>query len=174
MMIGILSHEETASTAEPDFPETLLGFIKPNMQIGIRTSQGDSLVSVEIYDEEQFRFAQDARNLKREELEKKYPNVSEKAAKALAGYESSIEAQTSGTDRGPGFRSNVAPFVELDVDRATTLCTVLHVAEDYFLVTYGEDNSKKQVIAKQAVTRIRWASGDLRFKTSLRPVRRTE
>lgn len=171
--ICFLSHEGLTSAAEPDFPSSLLGFIKPGMLIGLRTSQADSLVSVEIYDEEQFRIATDARRLKLEELEKKYPSVSEKAAKALATYQSSLEVRRSGNVvRGTSFVFE--PSIELDVDRTTTLCTVLHVNGDYFLVTYGDDNSRKQAIAKQAVTRIRWVSDDVRFKTSLRTVSRAE
>lgn len=173
MMIGILSHDGMTHADEPDFPKTLLGFIKPGMLIGLRASQSDSLVSVEIYDEEQFRFAMDARHLKLDELEKKYPSVSEKAAEALANYQSSPEARASGNVKGTNFVRE--PSIELDVDRTTTLCTVLHVDDDYFLVTYGDDSSKKrQVIAKQAVNRIRWASDDVRFKTSLRTIRRAD
>jgi hypothetical protein len=155
--------------ADDDFPSSLLGFIKPGMHISLRSSKADSLVAIEIFSEAQFRFAKDARDMKFEELGQKYPKVSDKAAKALADYRSSIEARRSENTRRPSLPSSVEPFVALAVDRAALLCTVLHVGEDYFFVTYSEDNSKKQVIAKQAVSRIRWASDDLRFRTSLRP-----
>jgi hypothetical protein len=111
--------------------------------------------------------------MKPEELEKKYPKVSEEAAKAIANHKSFLEAQNPGNTRNSEIRSSMETVARLDVD-PSTLCTVLYVAEDYLLVTYGDDNSKKQVIAKQAVTRIRWASDDLRFRTLQRPVRREE
>ena len=162
------------SAADGEYPSSLLGFIKPGMHIGIRSSQADSLVTIEIYNEDQFRFAKDARDMKLEELGGKYPKVSEKAAKALADYQSSIEARKSDNTRNATYPSSVEPSVALEVDRATLLCTVLYVAEDYFLLTYSDDSSKKQVIAKQAVTRIRWASDDLRFRTSLRRAKRED
>jgi hypothetical protein len=173
-ILCFLSHARTNFAADPDFPNSLLGFIRPGMLIGIQASRDDSLVSIEIFDEEQFRFAKDARSMKLEELKEKYPKVSEEAAKALAAFESSIDAQLSNDARRTRLRSSVEPSVALDVDRATVLGTVLHVTDDYFLVRYGDDNPRKQVVAKQAVTRIRWASDDIQFRKSLQPVRTPE
>ena len=149
-------------------PSSLLGFIKPSMQLGIRSSQSDSSVTIEIYSEDQFRLAKDVRDMTLEDLGKKYPEIADKAAKALAEYKSSVEAQRLRNPRVANFPPPGEPAVALEVDRGFLLCTVLHVGEDYLLVAYGADNSKKQVIAKQVVARIRWASDDLRFRPSLR------
>jgi hypothetical protein len=138
------------------------------MTIGVKSSQADSLVAIEIYSEDQFHVAKDARDMTLQDLGKKYPQIADKAAKALAEYKSSIEAQKERIPRVANFPSSGEPVVALEVDRAVLLCTVLHVGEDYLLLTYSADNSKRQVIAKQAVSRIRWASDDLRFRTSLR------
>jgi len=137
------------------------------MHIGVRSFQANSFVAIEIYSEDQFRFAKDGREMKLGELGQKYPKVSEKAAEALAKYKASLEARRSASTNGASFPSSVEPTVALELDRATLLGTVLHVGDDYFLVSSSEDDSKKQVIAKQSISRIRWVSDDLQFRTSL-------
>jgi len=158
-----------AIAADDALPTSLLGFVKPGMHLGIRSSQSDSFVTIEIYSEDQFRLAQDVRDMKLENLAQKYPQIAEKASKALAEYKASVEARRLQNSKGPG--SNFPPgepAVALEVDPEVWLCTVLHVGEDYVLVAYGADNSTKQVIAKQVVSQIRWASDDLRFRNSLK------
>ena len=157
----------TLNAADEAFPSSLLGFIKPGMQLGVRSSRMDSLVTIEIYRDEQFRILRDARDMSLEDLGKKYPQIADKAAKALAEFTSSLEAQRTRTPQVANFPPSGKPTVSLAVDREVLLCTVLYVGDDYFLVTYGDDNSKRQVIAKHAVTRMRWASADVRFRTSI-------
>ncbi|HEX5106143.1 MAG TPA: hypothetical protein VFV87_20125, partial [Pirellulaceae bacterium] len=131
------------------------------------SGQADSLVSIEIYSEEQIRIASDARTMNLEELGKKYQHVGEQAAKALAEYKASLEAQRERNSRFD-FPPQGEPVVSLGEDRTVLLCTVAHVGDDYVLVSYGDENPRKQVFAKQAIARIRWATGDLRFRTAVR------
>jgi hypothetical protein len=157
-----------ATAADDPLPTSLLGFVKPGMHIGVRFSQQDSFVSIEIFNEDQFRLAQDARDMSLEALGQKYPHIADKASKSLAEHKSSVEALRSQDPKRTGFPPLGEPSVALEVDRTIVLCHVVHVAEDYVLIAYGADNSKKQVIAKQVVSRIRWASDDLQFRHSLK------
>jgi hypothetical protein len=163
-----------ACAANDVLPTSLLGFIKSGMQLGIKSSRLDSLVTIEIYSDEQFRRAKDVRGLTLKELGEKYPEVADKAAKALANFKASIESQESRNPKLGNFPPPGKPTIALDVDRAVLLCTVLYVGEDYLLVTYASDNSKRQVISKHAIARIRWASDELRFRTSIRSARAQE
>ena len=157
-----------AIAADDVFPTSMLGFVKPGMHLGIKSSPSNSFVTIEVYSEDQFQLAKDARELTFEDLGQKYPLVADQAAKALKEYKAAVEARRLQSPKSANFRSPGEPTVALEVDRAVLLCSVLHVGEDYVLVAYGADSSKKQVIAKQSVSRIRWASDDLRFRNSLK------
>ena len=164
-------HTESLCTEDPAFPHSLLGFIKPGMHLGLKSNRTDSLVSIQIFSDEQFRIAKDAREMTIGELGKKHPQVADQAAKALAAFASSGEDQKVRPQvldsASPG-----EPTVTLVIDRTVLLCTVRHVGEDYLFVSYGADNMKKQVIAKQTVARIRWVGDDLTFRPSWSTERR--
>jgi hypothetical protein len=168
------SSEENKANAESELPASLLGFVKPGMEIGIRSSSKDSFFSIVIYDKEQFRFEKDARRLDLDELGQKYPKVLQETTKALAKWRSTMTDQLPPASEGPLRQPPVEPAVALDLDLTVTLCTVVHATDDYILVTYGDDNTKRQAIAKQAVSHLRWATDDLRFREFLRTVERPE
>ena len=86
------SFHAVATPVDDPPPASLLGFVKPGMHLGVRYSQQDSFVSLEIFNEDQFRLAQDARVMSLEALGQKYPLVAEQASKSLADYKSTIEA----------------------------------------------------------------------------------
>jgi hypothetical protein len=154
MLSMFFFQSENLHAEEPAFPSSMLGFIKPGMQLGLSSSKTDSPVSIWIYSDEKFRIATDAREMTMEEMEKKYPQIEEQKAKTLAELVKSRPDMAS---------SGHEPTVTLAVDRAILLCTVLFVGEDYFLVTYDPDNMKKLAIAKHKVDRIHFADDNLVF-----------
>ncbi len=162
-------HTATLYADDNIFPSSLIEFIKPGMRLGVKPNQTESLIGIEIFSDDQFRLAKDAREMTLEELGKKYPHVADKVAKTLANFTASLKAMKSRIPKVANPAPPGEPVITLAVDRAVLLCTVLYTGTDYILVTYGADNSKKQVIAIQSVARIRWADDDLKLRTSWRP-----
>ncbi len=57
---------------EFEAPQTLVGFLKPGLQIGIRAIQNSDRVTIAIYSKPDFEVAIDARHLKPDELASKH------------------------------------------------------------------------------------------------------
>lgn len=147
-----------------DYPATISGFLKPGTFAGIRALDASSGITVTIYAEPDFEIALDARRLSLDELAAKYKSVADSRAKTLqeatASWELRRKENASGRDSG-------TPQVSLFIDRREQLYRIVHVGNDYLLVSYEDNTNRQRAFATKYISSIRWHD-ELRFRTSIR------
>ena len=148
--------------AQDSHPDTLSGFIKPNMHLGIRLTDASTEYSVVILTPEEYAIHVDSRELSIEELTAKYPDVAKRRDDAIANAKKAIASQTVKLRPGQGYGETKA---RADVDHRVLLCKVIHVGADYILIEYANSSARRRAFSTRYLTSIRW--GDpVRISTS--------
>lgn len=158
------------------FPNSMLGFLSPGNHLSIhypRTAEGgtDDHFSVRILDDAAWQIAHDARLLSIDELRKKHPAIDAFVSKELAEYTDKLARRNESAPKGRRY----VPEISLMHDFAL-LCTVVHVGDDYVLVSYGDENAKRRVYPSQFLKVIYWSSGfpQIRIDYQLVDIEETE
>jgi len=160
--LAILATRPVVAQSSTDaFPTSMLGFLETGTHMGLRYSfqgQGnwDEYFVVQILDNDGWTIANDSRLLPLEELRKKHPDVESLASKTLVDYQDDLPKRM---DRLPQGKRYADPDISISVDRSTILCTVVHVGEDYVLVSYGGADAKRRVLPKHLIKSINWDDG---------------
>ena len=149
-----------AQSSTEAFPRSLLGFLKPGMHVGVdytvnRSGDAEEHFSLKIFDDTGYRIAVDTRLLSLDELRRKYPVIEKHAEKTLSNYQQQLPDRAKKLARGKRYAK---PELSMSVSRRTLLCKVIHVGDDYVLVSYGEAE-KRRVLPKHMIKRVYWSEG---------------
>jgi hypothetical protein len=154
-----------AQSSADTFPTTILGFLETGTHLGVQHSDyrrdgggRDEHFVLQILDNDGWKIANDSRRLPLEELRKKYPVVESLASKTLEDFQDSSATRM---DRLPKGKRYSDPDISIARDRLTVtlLCTVVHVGDDYVLVSYGDAGKKRRVLPKHMIKYIGWDDG---------------
>lgn len=171
LLLGCLS--TTPALAQGDaLPSSIVGFVRPDMKLGIRVADGSSDIHIVVFSERAFSIERDGRMMELDALTEKYPELP-------AAKEDAIKAAPKSYLSAEGRRFELGePFIErLLIDRRLRLGTVSHVGSDYFLFVHegasdnSDDQSRQTVYAAKRIATIAWR-GQPRFALSYRPVDR--
>jgi hypothetical protein len=154
---------------DTESPATLVAFLKPGTHIGIRTYDGRDGFTVTIYSKSDFDIALDARNLELDALAAKYEKVAQARDRTLAHFTESLESRRKTLPSGAEFGE---PTASLFIDKHEGLYTVGQIGEDYILVRYGDEGTKRRAFATRNISSIGWHD-DLHFNTSVRHIDKT-
>ena len=130
--------------SEDQQPDSLLGFIKPGMSVGV-SPDDPGPVSLRIYSAKQFDIAKDAQTMSLDELRAKYKEVEEKIEQTLAEL---VSASSEG-DEPSGVRVRLVPT-------NYWLGTVKHVGKDYVLLATADSRAALIAIRASNITSLRF------------------
>lgn len=140
--------------AEEEFPNSILGLVRPGMRVIVKSNDKDSSVTLTITDEETCKVIDDARNLGLgvSELKEKYPSFAKRVKDVLAEYKPRISKEGN----LPSGESVTEPDIVLQSGGSWLLpCTVKHVGDDYVLVSFERYNQTlTQAFPKALISRI--------------------
>ncbi len=143
---------------EQDAPKSLVGFLKPGMNIGVLSFAKFDAITIGIYTEEDFSIAIDARKLSSEDLASKY----EKVASAFERTRKDLIAtsQTS-KEKLPVGKEYGEPRISISTNRSEFFYKVVSIGDDYILVTDAMNlkstNPKyRRVIATRYISSMHW------------------
>jgi hypothetical protein len=141
---------------EFEAPQTLVGFLKPGLQIGIRANQNSDRVTIAIYSKSDFEVAIDARHLKRDELASKHEKVAQEFERIR---KEQVTSHASRQNELPPGKTFGEPNVSLMVNPFERLCTIIHTGDDYILVSEVIAPKKRRVISTRFISQIDWQDG---------------
>jgi hypothetical protein len=154
-----------AQSSADSFPTTMLGFLQTGTHLGVQYSDysrdgggRDEHFVLQILDKDGWEVANDSRRLPLEELRRKYPVVESLASKKLTDFQDSSATRM---DRLPKGKRYSDPDISIARDRSTytLLCTVVHLGDDYVLVSYGDTGKQRRVLPKHMIKYIGWDDG---------------
>lgn len=156
-----ISSPVVAQSSTDAFPSSMLGFLEAGTHLGIQYStkgpgDRDEHFVLQILDDEGWKIANDSRQLPLEELRKKYSVVDSFVSKRLLNYTELTKGRN--LPQLPNGKQYTDPDISISVDRSTLLCTVLHVGDDYVLVSIGDDK-KRRVLPKHLIKYMHWGDG---------------
>ena len=138
---------------ESDAPKTLVGFLTPGMNIGILSFENSDKITIDIYTEQDFAIAIDARNLSLEDLASKHEKVASEIERirknTIVSLQTSKEKLPAGKEYGEptiGFRSNPRE----------SFYKIASTGDDYILVTRATAPENRRVFATRFVSSINW------------------
>ena len=168
-LLFALAHSDAtpvaAQSSADTFPTTMLGFLETGTHLGVQYSDyrrdggdRDEHFVLQIFDNDGWKIANDSRRLPLEELRKKYPVVQSLASKKLQDFQDSSAARMDQLPKGKRYSD---PDISIARDRSTytLLCTVVHVGDDYVLVSYGDTGKMRRVLPKNMIKHIGWDDG---------------
>lgn len=142
-----------ASAEDANPPPDLAGFLKPGIKLGVTPQDESQSMKLLIFPDKEFEILQDAKIMDQDELAEKHPEFAAARDAELKKFTESLESRKHELPAGVTYGE---PRVGLYGYHNMLLCTVAHVGDDYFLVTYGFDEVKRKVFATRFVTSISW------------------
>jgi len=136
------------------YPKSMLGFLQPGTQIGIRYDESRANVYISILSEGVFDVLMDAKELSITELVAKHPLAKE-------GYEKHLKEFLGSPKSGRDSKTALADIGNRQITISQAVfqlypMTILTVGEDYFLAEHGLGSKKKIVFPKTVINRVSW------------------
>ena len=142
-----------AFSQEQAKPKNLIGFLKPQMHIGIVTFENSDRVRIEIYTEEDQKILMEASTMPLEQLSTKYQRVAEEIARvrkeSLAYNADNRKLLTPGKIFG-----DVQFYMNPNARETFYLITA--VGDDYILLSAMNKPSKKRAMSIHYVSSVNW------------------
>jgi hypothetical protein len=130
-------------------PATLLGFLRPGMNVGMQSVDGTTSVILTVYDDSEIAVARDVsrfavQNGGVDELAEKYPNV----RRELEEFTTKAREDMS---RADPVGSN---WVYLMPHAKTAFGTIVAIGNDYLIIGFGADTPRRTVLPQSSIGRI--------------------
>ena len=161
-----LAFTAAVGRSDEQHPDTLLGFLKQGMFVGVQSVERYAAVSIGVYSDEQFAIAKDARILPLDELRTKYAAVEKQIQQELRDFSRQRGGDTRRTET-----ESADPMVMLFPNSRDRLGVVKHVGDDYVLIANDDSSGNVEVISKRYILRIRLISSGARLLIRDKPGR---
>lgn len=153
----------TASAEDAEPPSNFAGFLEPGTRLGVTPQDASEHIRLLIFPDKEFEILKDAKIMDQEDLAKKHPEFAVAREAELKRFTESLKNREH--ELPPGVKYG-EPRVGLYGYHDMLLCTVVHVGDDYFLVTYGIEQVKRKAYPTRFVASITWQDS-LPFSSSV-------
>ncbi|MHB0955197.1 MAG: hypothetical protein ACYC0X_02345 [Pirellulaceae bacterium] len=131
---------------DDSLPENLLGFLRPEMRVGVLSVEGTTGVRIDVYTEEDYQIVRDIPLLSRGSAATSFVETYPAAKEKLDAFVKQLH------EKSP--EANVDEVLIAGVSSRQWFGTISAVGKDYVLINQEGEMKRRRVLAKSAIARI--------------------